>query len=112
MYLLLMLLAILLNTLFRYEQFNVEFAPGKSSYYIGQALSFVLILFASKYRESGNKINDAVYRITIWIAISNLFDELFFDPLHLGLNEILFAGAIILYEIVTIVKNGPSTTSV
>ncbi len=108
MYVFLMVLAILCNTLVRYNPFSVEISHGRSTYYIGQAASFLMILIACNYKQP-TKANEAIYRIAIWLSVSNLMDELFFDPLHLGVNEIIFAAMILLYEIFYFIINGSKT---
>lgn len=92
-----MVLAVLCNTLPRYSSLNVEIAHGVCTYYVGSAISFVLIIAAQKYQRD-KKIHRAIYRTVFWLAISNLMDELFFDPLNLGINEVVFACFIILRE--------------
>ena len=65
---------------------------GNRAYFIGQALSYLLILVAQKY-----PVSKPVRSIVIWFAISNVADELFFNPLVLGLNELIFGIFIVSY---------------
>jgi len=94
MYKALMIFAAILNTLPRLIDFgSATFMAGQKYsewgrwwYYTGQAASYVLILWATKYPKS-----IMVFEIVIWLAVSNLIDEMFFDPTKLGLNECIFA---------------------
>ena len=95
-----MILASILNTLPRLIDFGThefmmgqKYSPtGKWWYYTGQAASYVLILWATKYPK--DKIT---FEIVLWLAASNLADEMFFDPTVIGLNEVIFAITIIIY---------------
>lgn len=71
---------------------------GKKGYYVGQAAIILFFLLAVKTWKE-NKWNRRIYRITMALTVSNLLDELFFDPLHLGINEVVFAVVVIIYEI-------------
>jgi hypothetical protein len=94
MYKLLMLVAAFLNTVPRLIDFGTGvimcgqmYSPvGRWWYYTGQAASYVLMLWAARYPKS-----QFTYELVIWLAISNLTDEMFFDPKVLGLNECIFA---------------------
>lgn len=102
MYKALMIAAGILNTMPRLIDFGtgVFMAGQKYSkwgtwcYYTGQAASFVLILWATKYPKC-----QWLFEIVIWFAISNLLDEMFFDPTIIGLNECIFAILTPLYVI-------------
>lgn len=41
------------------------------------------------------------------LSINNLFDELFFNPLELGLNEVIFTIVLILIAIFRYVRRKP-----
>lgn len=88
------------NTVPRYLNFESvsSLASNEKMYFIGQALSYVLILLAGYFRTK-DKVVDIVFELTLWLAVSNLMDELFFDPIHLGINEIIFAILMIIYAI-------------
>lgn len=102
MYRLLMILAAILNTLPRLVDFGTgvfmmgqKYSPtGKWWYYAGQAASYVLILCATKYPKK-----QETFDIVLWLAVSNLVDEMFFNPTIIGINEIAFAITIICYYI-------------
>lgn len=91
--------AIVVNTLPRIIDFGTmelmdggKYSPiGKKVYYGGQALSFILLLLSQKHYDKSNKQHNIIFEITGWIALSNLLDELFFNPVRLGVNEIIFA---------------------
>ena len=96
-----LLLACVSNTLFRYEPFDFPFGnpmENHSSYSVGQAVSY-LFLLGYVYDRVKSMAEHILFEIVFWCAVSNLLDELFFDPLHLGLNEILFAIFIIIWTI-------------
>ena len=97
MYSILMILAILVNTLPRFIH-GIYLWDKRSIYYVGQALSFVLVILAQKVKKN-TEVNKAIYRITLWVAMSNLIDELFFDPVSFGANEIWFAIFIIIMSV-------------
>lgn len=87
-----MLSALITNTLFRFKPFCFQFgkiSENHTSFAVGQAISWVLLLiYVNKtFNNTSHKI---IFEITVWCAISNLFDELFFDPLVFGWNEGLF----------------------
>lgn len=93
----LMILGIVTNTVPRY---SVDWTFGeRKSYYVLQAASFLFILVGRKYYES-SRATDCIYEIAVWLAVSNFMDELFFDPLTPGINEIFFAIFIIIWTIV------------
>lgn len=93
--------AIALNTIPRIIDFGTGalmdgqmYSPtGRWWYYTGQAASFVLLMMCMD-----KKVNSKLYSIVLWIAISNLADEMFFDPKCLGINEIVFALFIVVKE--------------
>ncbi len=100
-----MFLAIVVNTLPR----NIDFGTftlihdkysvvGRTCYYTGQALSYVLFLFGSIHERW-----NPMFELCLSLALSNLIDELFFDPTHLGINELIFA---VITPIYIIYKNG------
>lgn len=78
-----------------YEEYE-KYCFNRYLYYSGQALSLLLILMAGYFRGK-DKVVDIVFELTLWLAVSNLMDELFFDPIHLGWNEIVFAILMIIY---------------
>lgn len=88
-YKILLVAAVLFNAVPRFVH-GIYLWEHRSLYYIGQALSFVLILLSQRY--SFTTITDkALYEITLWVAFSNLIDELFFDPVHLNWSEVIIA---------------------
>ncbi len=85
------------NTLFRYSPFDFYFGnplENHTSYAVGQALSYIFLL-AYGYKNTMPKMEKIIYEIVFWCAISNLWDELFGDPLTFGLNEVFFTIFII-----------------
>lgn len=115
-----LILACICNTLFRYRPFYFEFGKeteNHSSYSVGQALSYVFLLLLIVKTIKLTKRQNIVFEAVFWCAISNLLDELFFDPLHITINEYIFATWIIsrtLYKIYklnnTLLKNGRTFT--
>ena len=113
-------LACICNTLFRYRPFYFEFGKkteNHSSYSVGQALSYVFLLLLIVKTIKLTKRQNIVFEAVFWCSVSNLLDELFFDPLHLGINECIFVVFIIirtLYKIYklnnTFLKNGRTPT--
>lgn len=100
------------NTVFRYQPFFFEFGDpveNHTTYAVGQALSYVFLLM---YVYPVKWYNDRVYRVVFWCAVSNLMDELFFDPLHLSINELVFAIGIIVYEVYKHGRDGSKTTTI
>ena len=97
MYYILLVLAIVFNTVPRWIH-GMYIWEGRSMYYIGQALSFFLILIADRYYKKNTKAGKALLDITVWWAFSNLLDELFFDPVHCSWNEVFFAIFITIKE--------------
>jgi lipoprotein signal peptidase len=72
---------------------------GRTCYYSGQALSYVLILLAMLFNR-----NKYAYELVLLLALSNLIDELFFDPTILGVNEILFAIILLIWTVYRLIK--------
>lgn len=73
-------------------------------YYILQALSFIFIILGINYYDKSNKIHRELLYCTIGLAFNNIADELFFNPLRLELNELIFASFIILWTTVKLWK--------
>jgi len=94
MYSILCLLSILLNTVPRIIDIGTGSLMdggrysdvGRWWYYTGQSASFLFLILAHLFPR--NKIT---FEITLWLIISNLLDEMFFDPTRLQLNELAFA---------------------
>lgn len=94
-----LIVACICNTLFRYKPFCFQFGEpvqNHTSYAVGQALSYIFLLLWGRPLVS-NKYHIALYETTMLLACSNLMDELFFDPIQLGLNEILFFITVIVW---------------
>lgn len=68
----------------------------------GQALSFLLILFAGLIKPSGDKLVKIFFDFTIGLAVNNLVDEMFFDPTSFGWNETAFGGIVLVITIVRV----------
>jgi hypothetical protein len=94
MYTILVTLALIANTLPRIVDLGTwvlmngaKYSDiGRMCYYSGQALSFVLLILATQYPKS-----KPIFELALLLALSNLIDELFFDPTIFGKNEIVFA---------------------
>lgn len=102
-----LLIALLSNTLFRFAPFGFYFgnpAENHTSFAVGQAFSWLFLLLYVKDRFK-NSLEKLIFGIAFWCALSNLLDELFFDPIHLGWNEIVFAIFIISNESIRYYKN-------
>lgn len=97
-----LILACICNTLFRYRPFYFEFgkiSENHSSYSVGQAMSYIFLLLYID-NKLFHKFPVTILSVVFWCAVSNLMDELFFDPLHLGWNEIAFAIGIIISSVI------------
>lgn len=93
-----LILACICNTLFRYKPFDFQFgvsAENHTSYATGQALSYLLLL-GYVYKKDWYQYR--LFRIVFMCAFSNLMDELFFKPLELNWNEIVFVLLVIGWE--------------
>lgn len=90
------MLGVVSNTIPRYS-IDWTFLERKS-YYVLQAASFLFILSAQLFPIQ-DKITKSILELAIFFALSNLMDELFFDPQIVGLNEALFAIFITLWTI-------------
>lgn len=89
----LLILACISNTLFRYPPFFFEFgelSENHNTYAVGQALSYILLLVFAIKQLRLTKKEEIICECVFWCAISNLLDELFFNPLVLGMNELVF----------------------
>ena len=62
---------------------------GRKVYYIGDALSFVLIMLAGMMYVKDKTIR-VVFEFALILAVSNLSDEVVGDPLSFGNNEKVF----------------------
>lgn len=94
----LLIFALILSVLVR----NFAFMFPEHFYYISEA---ILIFVVSLYLYSHIK-NFCTFLI-FGLSINNLFDELFFDPLNLGLNEAVFTAVLILIAIFRYVRRKP-----
>lgn len=99
---LLLLLAIAANTIPRWFDFgSIE---GRKVYYVGQALSFILIILAGWIKREKDEVAEIFFQFTFLLAMNNLLDELFFDPVIFGLNEIIFATGAIIWTVYLLIK--------
>lgn len=98
----LLLFAIACNTIPRWVPLGTIF--GKKVYYVGQALSFVLIILAGRIKTVDDEVTKIFFDFTMWLAISNLMDELFFDPVSFGVNEIIFSTLVIIWTVYRVIK--------
>lgn len=95
---------IIFNTIPRYLNFELPYDSEeyKTNYWLycrGQGFSFLLILLAGVIKDNEDKLSRIFFDFTIGLAINNLIDELYFDPLHLGWNEIVFGGIVFIITI-------------
>lgn len=93
-------LACISNTLFRYKPFFFEWGnpeENHTSYGVGQAASYLFLLHIIKGVPFVGE-NKRLFNIVSKCAISNLMDELFFNPVKLSYNEIIFAAYIVAHE--------------
>lgn len=84
------------NTVPRYLDFDPpydcdRFITNYKLYSTGQAISFSLLILAAIMRRTSDKVVEIILTAVFWCSISNLMDELFFDPIHFGYNELVFA---------------------
>lgn len=82
-----LILGIVFNTIPRWIH-GLYLWDHRSLYYTGQATSFVLILL-SQYWKTRCRLSDFMFTFTLSIALSNMLDEFYFDPLHFGWNEVI-----------------------
>ena len=93
-------MAFISNTLFRYEPFFFEWgkrSENHTSYGVGQAASYLFLLHIIKDVPFIGE-NKRLFNIASKCAVSNLLDELFFNPVELSYNELVFALYIISHE--------------
>ncbi len=101
----LLLIAVIANTIPRW--IHGMMICGRKVYYIGQALSFVLIILAGglKNVEKKSEVVDIAFEASFMLALMNLSDELFFDPVTFGLNEKLIGSAIVIWTTYRVVRS-------
>jgi len=90
--------ALVLSVLVR----NFAFLFQEHFYYISEA---ILIFVVSLYLYSHIK-NFCTFLI-FGLSVNNLFDELFFNPLVLGINEIVLTIVLILISVFRYVRRKP-----
>lgn len=84
----------------------VRWQGNESLYFIGQAVSYCLIALAG--RIEAKKPNVFIWDFLFLLCLNNLIDELIFDPIRFGENELMFLiGAIVL----TVMRYKKWTTS-
>jgi len=87
--------ALVLSVLVR----NFDFIFPKHFYYISESiLIFVVSLYLYSY------VKNFFTFLLFGLTINNLFDELFFNPLELGINEIVVTIVLILIAIFRYVR--------
>lgn len=72
---------------------------GRKAYYLGQALSFLLLIIAGKIKNGKDELVNVFYEFLLIIAFSNLTDEMWGDPVNFGLSEKLFGAAAVAWTI-------------
>lgn len=77
---------------------------GKKVYYMGDALSFVLIIIAGMIDVKKEGVVRVVYDYALILALANLGDELFLNPVSFGINEMLFAIVVTIWTTYRIIK--------
>lgn len=60
-------------------------------YYILQSVSYLFIIYGTKFYNKNDIVHKELLKSVWWLAFSNVIDELFFNPLKLGYNELFFA---------------------
>lgn len=90
------LLAIICNCAVRWQ-------PDETIYFIGQAVTFLMIGIAGRW-SSKSKYTIVTWDLFILMTINNLIDEVIFDPVNFGVNEILFGLIAITITIKRLVK--------
>lgn len=70
-------------------------------YYIMQAICWFPIVFSIGFYDKKDKFHKRSLVIFLWCLVNNLMDELFFDPVHIGINELIFAVFIIIWTLAT-----------
>jgi hypothetical membrane protein len=78
--------------------YNFHYFFWKGFYYqcmaSGIFLCFALIKSLCESRKDLKKIANVCF----WLSVSNLLDEIFFDPTAIGINEYVFAVIIIIWQ--------------
>ena len=93
-------MACISNTLFRYKPFFFEWgerSENHTSYGVGQAASYLFLLHIIRDVPFVGE-NKRLFNIVSKCAVSNLLDELFFNPVELSYNELVFALYVIAHE--------------
>lgn len=71
---------------------------GRKVYYVLIAISYLPAVLSGAFYDKRNKMHRRSLRGVAMLCISNILDEVFFNPLQLSWNEVFFAAEIILYE--------------
>jgi len=86
----------IINSLAAVHSFGI--ICGRKWYYILVAISYLPAVLSAAYYDKTNPAHRRSMRIIAILCISNILDELFFNPLVLSWNEVAFAIEIIMYE--------------
>lgn len=91
---------------------DMGYAYGtRSWYYILTASSLLFLGWAIPQYNKKDVLHKRFLRVLLWCMVSNLADELFFDPIHLAYNEVIFVLIIILHEFIITKRHGSSNTT-
>lgn len=74
-------------------------------YYVMQALCWFPLVFSIDFYDRRDRLHKKTIVIFLWCLLNNLTDELFFDPIHISINELIFALFILIW-LLTTKKNG------
>jgi hypothetical protein len=70
----------------------------KGFFYHCMALGIFLAFGFIKSITESRKDLKGIANVCFWLSVSNLLDEIFFNPSAIGINEYLFAIAIIIWQ--------------
>lgn len=93
------ILGAVLNTVLRWLPAN-EF--NEMLYFRGQSISFTCFILAAIIQAGLGRVDrvSAIYlTASFWLSINNLMDEVFFDPLKWGFNELGFSLIILTHAV-------------
>jgi hypothetical protein len=71
---------------------------GRSIYCIVVAISYFPLVLSAAYYDKTNKMHRRSLRSVAALCISNILDEMFFNPLVLSWNELFFAAEVVVYN--------------
>jgi len=71
---------------------------GRYIYCIVVAVSYFPAILSAAYYDKTNKMHKRSLRSVAALCVSNILDEMFFNPLVLSWNELFFAAEVVVYN--------------